>query len=95
MAGEGVAGSHAVPVEPQGERDALIKAAITGRRPMAAIYDGRERLFCPYMPGRNKEGHSAVSTASLCGVCSFISTAANVAVDCNARRTGRLALFLR
>jgi hypothetical protein len=24
---------------------------------MAAIYDGRERLFCPYMLGRNKEGH--------------------------------------
>jgi hypothetical protein len=24
---------------------------------MAAIYDGRERLLCPYMLGRNKEGH--------------------------------------
>jgi hypothetical protein len=57
MAGEGVAGSHAIPVQPPGERDALIRAAITGRRPMAVIYDGRERLFCPYMLGRNKEGH--------------------------------------
>jgi hypothetical protein len=24
---------------------------------MAAIYDGRVRLFCPYMLGRNKEGY--------------------------------------
>lgn len=57
MTGEGLAGSRVVPIQSPGERDALIRAAITGRRPMAAIYDGRERLLCPYMLGRNKEGH--------------------------------------
>jgi hypothetical protein len=45
MTGEGVAGSGRGPDSIAGERDALIRAAITGRHPMAATYDGRERLF--------------------------------------------------
>jgi hypothetical protein len=24
---------------------------------MAAVYEGRQRLLCPYIVGRNKEGH--------------------------------------
>ena len=57
MAGEGADGSRWAPIQSPEEMAALIRAAITGRRPMAAVYDGRERLLCPYMLGRNKEGH--------------------------------------
>jgi hypothetical protein len=56
MAGGGIGGSHAVLNQSPGERDALIRTAIIGRHPIAAIYDGRERLLCPYILGRNKEG---------------------------------------
>lgn len=33
---------------------------MTRRRPVAAIYEGRQRLLCPYMLGRNKEGRLRV-----------------------------------
>lgn len=36
--------------------DRLIRAAIMGKRPLRASYDGRVRLLCPHMLGRNREG---------------------------------------
>ena len=57
MASERVAGFNVIPIQSLDERDALIRAAIACRRPMTAVYEGRQRLLCPYMLGRNKEGH--------------------------------------
>jgi hypothetical protein len=56
MAGEVVAGVRAVPNQSPDEIDVLIRAAIAGRRPMTAVYDGLQRVLCPYMLGRNREG---------------------------------------
>src|SRR5215212_8982459 len=33
----------------------LVWAAVAGRRPIAASYNGRPRLFCPHRLGGNKE----------------------------------------
>jgi hypothetical protein len=33
----------------------LVWAAVANRRPIAASYHGRPRLFCPHRLGRNKE----------------------------------------
>ncbi|HEY3936393.1 MAG TPA: hypothetical protein VGL97_03135 [Bryobacteraceae bacterium] len=38
----------------------LIRAAVLEKRPIAAFYDGFERLFCPHVLGRNKEGRLQV-----------------------------------
>jgi integrase len=38
------------------EIDRLIRAAIVEKIPVRAVYDGRSRVLCPYMLGRNKEG---------------------------------------
>jgi hypothetical protein len=57
VASERVAGFNVIPIQSLDERDALIRAAIACRRPMTAVYEGRQRLLCPYMLGRNKEGH--------------------------------------
>ena len=35
---------------------ALLRIAATGKRPVAAMYDGLPRLLCPHVLGRNKEG---------------------------------------
>jgi hypothetical protein len=37
------------------EIDQLICDSIAGRRPISALYDGRWRLLCPHMLGRNKK----------------------------------------
>ena len=34
----------------------LIWTAAVGKRPIAAVYHGRDRLLCPHRLGRNKEG---------------------------------------
>jgi hypothetical protein len=34
----------------------IVKQAILGRRPIAAIYDRRIRLLCPHVLGESKEG---------------------------------------
>ena len=38
----------------------VIGVAIAGKIPLRAIYDGRERLLCPHMLGRAKEGQVRV-----------------------------------
>jgi hypothetical protein len=34
----------------------LLRIAATKRRPVAAIYEGLPRLFCPHLLGKNKQG---------------------------------------
>lgn len=38
----------------------LVWTAVGNRRPIAASYHGRRRLFCPHRLGRNKEGELRV-----------------------------------
>lgn len=38
----------------------LVREAVTGKRPVRAIYHGRERWFCPHRLGRNHEGQTRV-----------------------------------
>jgi hypothetical protein len=38
----------------------LVWAAVSRRRPIEAIYDGRPRLFCPHRLGRNRTGELRV-----------------------------------
>lgn len=38
----------------------LIWEAVTGKRPIKAIYNGRPRLFCPHRLGRNQTGERRV-----------------------------------
>lgn len=45
-----------IPARSVCEIDRLIRAAIMEKRALRASYDGRERLLCPYMLGRNREG---------------------------------------
>ena len=35
----------------------LLRLAATRRQPVAAMYDGLPRLFCPHVLGRSKDGH--------------------------------------
>jgi hypothetical protein len=74
MTGEGVAGSRVAPNQSPDERDALIRAAISG----PAADGGDLRGGCSVLAcwGGTKTG--------TCG-CSAISTAAKAAVDCNAK----------
>jgi hypothetical protein len=48
------------PAQSIGEMDRLIRAAIRGRHTLRAIYDGKVRLLCPHMLGRNREGQVRV-----------------------------------
>jgi hypothetical protein len=45
-----------IPAQSVDEIDRLIREAILGKLPLRAIYDGRVRLLCPPMLGRNREG---------------------------------------
>src|SRR5258708_18513273 len=38
----------------------LVREAVVSKRPVRAVYDGRERWFCPHRLGRNHEGHARV-----------------------------------
>jgi hypothetical protein len=38
----------------------LIRTAVTGRRPVSALYDRRPRLLCPHRLGRNSAGQPCV-----------------------------------
>src|SRR5437588_12657759 len=38
----------------------LVWTAVAGRRPMGAIYQKRQRLFCPHRLGRNRTGELRV-----------------------------------
>jgi hypothetical protein len=38
----------------------LIREAVVGKHPVRAVYDGRERWFCPHRLGRNHEGRARV-----------------------------------
>jgi len=43
-----------------GEIYSLVRMAVVGKRPMAAVYHGRHRLLCPHRLGWNKEGQPRV-----------------------------------
>jgi hypothetical protein len=34
----------------------LLRTAAARKQPVAAVYDGRPRLFCPHLLGKNKKG---------------------------------------
>jgi hypothetical protein len=53
-------GSQTAPLQSLDEVANLIRAAMTRRRPIMAIYEGRQRLLCPHMLGRNKGGRLRV-----------------------------------
>jgi hypothetical protein len=38
----------------------IVRTAVESRRPIAAVYHNRHRLFCPHRLGRNKEGQLRV-----------------------------------
>jgi hypothetical protein len=38
----------------------IVRAAVVSRRPIAAVYHDRPRLFCPHRLGRNKEAQRRV-----------------------------------
>src|ERR1700740_643396 len=38
----------------------LVWSAVANKQPIAAIYQGRHRLFCPHRLGRNREGQLRV-----------------------------------
>ena len=38
----------------------IVRAVVVSRRPIAAVYHDRPRLFCPHRLGRNKEGQRRV-----------------------------------
>jgi len=38
----------------------LLRTAILSKRPIRAMYDGRERWFCPHRLGKNREGQFRV-----------------------------------
>src|SRR5438105_15907005 len=42
------------------EVDNLIRIAMLQRRPISVVYGGGQRLVCPHMLGRNKEGQLRV-----------------------------------
>lgn len=39
---------------------ALVHTAITNKQPLAAVYNQRRWLFCPYLLGRNRDGELRV-----------------------------------
>lgn len=45
-----------VPTQSIDEIDRLIRAAISDKVPLRAVYDGGVRILCPQMLGRNKDG---------------------------------------
>jgi hypothetical protein len=47
---------HCVGMQSVEEIYALLREAGTRKRPVAAIYEGHPRLFCPHLLGRNKQG---------------------------------------
>jgi len=51
-----MATSLPIPTQSVGELDRLIRAAILEKRSLRASYNGRVRLLCPHMLGRNREG---------------------------------------
>jgi hypothetical protein len=38
----------------------LVRTAVIGKRPVRALYQGRDRWFCPHRLGRNHEGQIRV-----------------------------------
>lgn len=42
------------------EIDRTIRQAVVGRKAVRVTYEGQERLVCPYMIGRNREGQTRV-----------------------------------
>ena len=38
----------------------IVRASVENRRPISAVYDNRDRLFCPHRLGRNKKGQFRV-----------------------------------
>ena len=55
-----MASTFPTPMQSLDEIDRLIRAAIVEKMPVRAVYDGRSRVLCPYMLGRNKEGRVRV-----------------------------------
>ena len=49
-----------VPNQARGEIHQLVYAAVVGRRPLAAVYDGCRRLLCPHKLGWNRSGQLRV-----------------------------------
>lgn len=48
------------PAQTIDEIDELIRAAITEKIPLRAVYDGGVRMICPQMLGRNKDGRMRI-----------------------------------
>ena len=44
------------PLQSESEIDGLLRRAIGEKLPISTVYDGKFRLLCPYMLGRNKDG---------------------------------------
>src|SRR5580658_4898837 len=38
----------------------ILRTAVENRQPVSAVYHNRQRLFCPYRLGRNREGQFRV-----------------------------------
>jgi hypothetical protein len=55
-----MAGPQISQVQSPDELANLIRTAMARRYPVAAIYEGRQRLLCPHMLGRNKGGRLRV-----------------------------------
>ena len=51
-----MAGTGPAQIQSPDEVYGLIRTAMTGKQPIAAMYESRQRLLCPHILGRNKEG---------------------------------------
>jgi len=55
-----MASTFPAPIQSLDEIDRLIRAAIVEKVPVRAVYDGRLRVLCPHILGRNKQGRVRV-----------------------------------
>jgi hypothetical protein len=57
---DGEMGIGQAPVQTVDEIYQLLWTAVASKRPVAALYRGRPRLFCPHRLGRNRQGQLRV-----------------------------------
>ena len=55
------------PTQSPEEIDRAIRRSLIDRKPVRVIYDGGERVVCPYMIGRSREGWVRVLCLQLAG----------------------------
>jgi hypothetical protein len=53
-------GPVSAPTQSLEEMHRLVRAAVVHRRPIAAVYEGARRLFCPHVLGHNQAGQYRV-----------------------------------